>query len=76
MQWVEIFNDPFLFSLRPAASRDVRVGGVGMVFLGAFIARALIGTSAGVAGSLGILVGLRLVQVVWWALLRGAPAKK
>ena len=76
MQWVEIFNDPFLFALRPAASRDVRVGGVAMVFFGAFVARALSGTSAGVAGSLGVLVGFRLVQVVWWALLRAAPAKK
>jgi len=71
--WVELFNDPFLFALKPIASRDVRAAGVFGVFLGAFIARALIGTSCGVPGTLGILVGLRMVQMVSWLFI---PAVK
>ncbi|KAK1921177.1 hypothetical protein DB88DRAFT_499920 [Papiliotrema laurentii] len=73
--WVEIWNDPFLLKLGPAPSRDVRVAGVFMVFLGAFASRAFVGTRCGVPGSIGILVGLRLVQVVWWALVK-SPAPK
>ena len=75
-QWVEIFNDPFLLAPRPAASRDVRVGGVAMVFFGAFCCRAIVDTKASMGGSLGVLVGLRLLQMCWWASLRSAPAKK
>ena len=68
-QWVELFNDPMLFALKPVTSRDVRAAGVFGVFMGAFVARALIGTRAGIPGTLGILVGLRIVQMVSWLFL-------
>ncbi len=73
VQWVEIFNDPLLFALKPGTSRDIRASGVFGVFLGAFVARALLGTRCGSAGTLGVLAGFRLIQVVWWGLI---PAPK
>jgi len=47
-----------------------------MVFFGAFCCRAIVDTKASMGGSLGVLVGLRLLQMCWWASLRSAPAKK
>ena len=46
--------------------------GVLGVFLGAFFARAILQTHAGQAGCLGVLAGLRLIQMVWWGLLPDA----
>lgn len=74
--WVELFNDPLLLALRPAASRDIRLAGVGALFLGGFVARAIVATRAGQAGTQGVLVGLRLVQMGWWAMLRSPPPKE
>lgn len=71
-QWVELFNDPFLFSLKLAPSRDIRIMGVLGVFLGAFFARAILQSYAGQAGCLGTLAGLRLIQMVWWGLIPDA----
>jgi len=67
--WVEIFNDPSLFALR-SPSRDVRVAGVLGVFVGAFIARALLG-AIGSGGTIAILCAFRAVQAVWWGIIPG-----
>ena len=69
-------NDPFLFALRATPSRDERAGGIFLVFFGAFVARALIGTKCGVPGTLGVLAGFRLIQLIWWALLPSPEPKK
>lgn len=68
--WVEIFNDPSFFSIRYVDSRDKRIAGVFAVLLGAFSARALLGV-IGQGGTIGILVALRVVLGVWWALIPG-----
>lgn len=70
--WVEIFNDPALFAPRYVPSRDVRIGGVLGVLLGAFVARALLGV-IGQGGTVGVLCALRLVQAVWWGMIPSAP---
>ncbi|KAK4684390.1 hypothetical protein P7C73_g5788, partial [Tremellales sp. Uapishka_1] len=72
--WVEIMNDPFLFALKLAPSRDVRVLGVFGVVSGAFVSRALT-NRIHAAGALGVLVGLRLLQAVWWFLIPSPKAK-
>jgi hypothetical protein len=65
-QWVELFNDPLLGALRPVPSRDIRIGGILAVFLGAFFSRAIQQSSAGAEGAIGVLCALRLGQVFWW----------
>ncbi|ORX34487.1 hypothetical protein BD324DRAFT_583432 [Kockovaella imperatae] len=68
--WVELFNDPFLFAFRYAPSRDVRIGGILAVFVGAFCSRGLIATKCGMTGTLGIMIGLRGLQIVWFCFMR------
>ncbi|KAL1405362.1 hypothetical protein Q8F55_008993 [Vanrija albida] len=68
--WVEIFNDPSLFVIGLAPSRDVRVAGVLAVLVGAFTARALLAVAHS-SGTIGVLCGFRLIQVVWWAAIPG-----
>lgn len=68
--WVEIFNDPGLLRVARVPSRDVRVAGVLSVFVGAFVARALLGVAGG-GGTVGILCALRLLQAVWWGSIPG-----
>ncbi|ORX35134.1 hypothetical protein BD324DRAFT_582578 [Kockovaella imperatae] len=70
--WVELANDPLLYSLKPVTSRDVRAAGVFGVFFGAFVARALLGTRCGVPGTLGILVGFRIIQMFSWLFIPAA----
>ncbi|WVR03090.1 hypothetical protein IAU60_000079 [Kwoniella sp. DSM 27419] len=72
--WVEIFNDPNLFSFKFVKSRDVRVAGALALLFGGFISRALVDKIAQ-PGALGVLAGLRMVQVVWWYVLPDKPAK-
>lgn len=74
--WVELFNDPLLFSLKPVQSRDIRAMGVAAVFLGAFCSRAVLQSSAGQTGALGVLAGLRIIQTFWWWFIPSAPVKK
>ncbi|ORY23262.1 hypothetical protein BCR39DRAFT_549556 [Naematelia encephala] len=74
--WVEIFNDPLLLNFHPTASRDVRLAGVFCVFLGAFCARAILGSRCGMAGTIGVLAALRLCQLVWWLLTPSVLPKK
>lgn len=69
--WVEIFNDPSLFSLRYVDSREKRVAGVLAVLVGAFSARALLG-AIGQAGTIAILIAFRIVMGVWWVVIPGA----
>jgi len=73
--WVELFNDPLLFAPRAVPSRDIRAMGVFGVFMGAFFARAILATGCGQAGTIGVLTALRLIQMVWWAMV-GAPKAK
>ncbi|TXT04844.1 hypothetical protein VHUM_03927 [Vanrija humicola] len=68
--WIEIFNDPSLFYIGYAPTRDKRVAGVMAVLVGAFIARALLGV-AGSGGAIGVLCAFRLLQAVWWAAIPG-----
>lgn len=71
---MELINDPSLFSLRFTHSRDIRIAGVAMILLGAFVARAILG-SAGSAGSIGVMVAFRLIQMVWWGCIKGSAPK-
>jgi len=73
--WVELFNDPLLFALKGIPSRDIRALGVFGVFLGAFFSRAILATRCGQAGAIGVLAALRLIQMVWWAVVK-SPAPK
>lgn len=72
--WVEIFNDPLLFALKPVASRDIRIMGVIALFMGGFVSRALTNACGGAAGALGVLAALRLAQLVWWVVIPSPPA--
>lgn len=68
--WVEIFNDPLLLAFKGVPSRDVRVMGVLALFFGGFVSRAITnacGGETGAAGAIGVLVALRFVQMLWWA---------
>ncbi|EJT51813.1 hypothetical protein A1Q1_06951 [Trichosporon asahii var. asahii CBS 2479] len=69
--WVELFNDPQLLGLKPVPSRDIRMAGVFMLFLGGFVARALL-AQIGADGALGVLCGFRFLQLVWWAFIPSA----
>ncbi|ODN73717.1 hypothetical protein L202_07257 [Cryptococcus amylolentus CBS 6039] len=73
--WVEIFNDPFLFSFKYTPSRDIRIMGGLAVFLGAFVSRAILDASSS-AGVVGVLAGLRMVQLGWWFLIPDKEVKK
>ncbi|WWD22660.1 hypothetical protein CI109_107153 [Kwoniella shandongensis] len=73
--WVEIFNDPLLFSMRYTPSRDIRIAGGLSVLVGAFVSRAIL-DSIGSAGCLGVLCGFRMVQVVWWWFIPDKAIKK
>ncbi|TYJ53051.1 hypothetical protein B9479_006330 [Cryptococcus floricola] len=73
--WVEIFNDPLLFSFHYTPSRDIRIMGALAVFLGAFVARAILDASSS-AGVVGVLAGLRMVQLGWWFLIPDKVVEK
>jgi hypothetical protein len=68
-QLVELFGDPCLASPRRVPSRDIRFFGIMASFIGAFTARAIVQTTLGPAGTIGILCGLRLLLTMWWVLL-------
>lgn len=70
--WVEIFNDPLLFSMKRQRGRDTRILGVLYLVFGSFVARAIMGP-IGSAGALGVLCGFRLLQTVWWVLTPEVP---
>ncbi|KAG6813282.1 hypothetical protein H0H92_012437 [Tricholoma furcatifolium] len=69
--WVELVSDPRLFKLREKVkSRDHKLFAAVGLFLGAFIARALLG-KIGAAGALGIGVGLRILIAISWVFIGG-----
>lgn len=68
--WVELFCDPRLFRFNQRViSRDHRFLAVISLFLGAFVARAIL-YPLGTAGALGIGAGLRLLTTLSWAFVR------
>lgn len=69
--WVEIFNEPGLFNLGFVRSRDARIAGVLMIFVGAFVGRSFLGV-AGSGGALGVLAGLRALSAVGWMMIPAA----
>lgn len=69
--WVEIFNEPGLFTFGFVKSRDARIAGVLMIFVGAFVGRALLGV-IGSQGALGVLAGLRALSALGWAMVPAA----
>lgn len=75
IQWVELFNDPLLGAVRHVHSRDIRVAGVLAVFMGAFFSRAILQSSAGPEGAIGVLCALRFFQIFWWAYTPAVPLK-
>ncbi|WWC67328.1 uncharacterized protein I206_101236 [Kwoniella pini CBS 10737] len=72
--WVEIFNDPLLFSFKYTPSRDIRIAGGFAVFVGAFVSRAIL-DGGGQAAALGALAGFRMIQVIWWFFIPDKPVK-
>jgi hypothetical protein len=74
-QWVELFNDPLLGSVRHVHSRDVRIAGILAVFFGAFFSRAIHQSPAGPVGAMGVLCALRFGQIWWWVFTPAVPVK-
>jgi hypothetical protein len=71
--WCELFTDPQLFNFRKTVlSRDLKVLEAVVLFLGGFIARAIL-DQIGAAGALGVGTGLRLLVTFSWLFV---PAKK
>ncbi|WVF68413.1 hypothetical protein IAT40_003178 [Kwoniella sp. CBS 6097] len=70
--WIDIFNDPFLFALRPVRTRDLRFAGAIALMFGAFVSRAILGV-IGSAPTIAVVIGFRAIQLVWWNLLPDAP---
>ncbi|KAJ6616491.1 hypothetical protein B0H10DRAFT_1799484 [Mycena sp. CBHHK59/15] len=64
--WVELVSDPGLFKLRNRiASRDYKIVALIALFIGAILARLVMGT-IGAAGALGFAAFIRyLVAIVW-----------
>ena len=69
--WVELMSDPRLFKLRDrVASRDHKTLAAFGLFLGGFVARALVG-KIGAAAALGIGVGFRIIIAFSWIFVPG-----
>ena len=69
--WVELMSDPRLFKLRDrVASRDHKSLAALALFVGGFIARALLG-KIGAAGTLGIGAGFRILIAISWIFVGG-----
>ena len=74
--WVELMSDPRLFKLRDrVASRDHKSLAAFALFVGGFIARALVG-KIGAAGTLGIGAGLRILIAVSWMFVGGKSTSR
>ncbi|CEQ39366.1 SPOSA6832_00891 [Sporobolomyces salmonicolor] len=66
--WVELVNDPKLFALKLAKSRDHRIIGVFSVFLGGMCSAAIVFASNS-ATALGVAAGLRIISMLSWLLV-------
>ena len=68
--------DPKLFKLnRRVISRDHKIIGVSVLFLGGFAGRAIL-DKIGSAGALGVGTGIRVLVALWWLFVPAKPAKK
>lgn len=69
--WIELVSDPGLFKLRQkVASRDHKVMAAASLFVGAFCGMVLVG-KIGVAGTLGVAVGVRVLIATSWIFVGG-----
>ncbi|WWD20190.1 hypothetical protein CI109_104666 [Kwoniella shandongensis] len=73
--WVDIFNDPFLFALKPIRTRDVRLLGAFALIFGACVARSIL-VLIGSPGTIGVVIGFRAIQCVWWFYLPDEPYRE
>ncbi|KAG6828223.1 hypothetical protein H0H92_008756 [Tricholoma furcatifolium] len=74
--WVELVSDPRLFKLRERVkSRDHKLLAAGGLFIGAFVARALLQT-IGSPATLGIGVGFRILIAISWVFIGGKSVPK
>ncbi|KAF7338711.1 Aldedh domain-containing protein [Mycena sanguinolenta] len=73
--WVELFTDPRLFKIREKVkTRDHKLIAAAALFLGAFVARALLATRIGAAGALAVGAGIRVLISLAWIVTPGKPA--
>lgn len=72
LQWIDLFNDPFLFSIKHIRTRDVRALGCFALVLGAVISRAILG-AIGQASTIAVVIGFRAILAAWWFWLPNAP---
>ncbi|KAF9526060.1 hypothetical protein CPB83DRAFT_770960 [Crepidotus variabilis] len=70
--WVELFNDLNLFKIGRVKGRDHRIIGAFCLFLGAFISRALL-YEIGSAGTIGVGVGIKLINTFFWLWMPAKP---
>lgn len=71
--WCELIADPKLFDIRRMViTRDHKLIAVVALFLGGFVSRAILQTSVGSAGTLGIGCGMRVLIAIGWLFV---PAK-
>ncbi|ADV22442.1 hypothetical protein I305_02901 [Cryptococcus gattii E566] len=70
--WIDLFNDPFLFSIKHIHTRDVRALGCFALVLGAVISRAILG-AIGQASTIAVVIGFRAILAAWWFWLPNAP---
>ncbi|GAA5870976.1 hypothetical protein JCM1840_002743 [Sporobolomyces johnsonii] len=66
--WVELVNDPKLFALKLAKSRDHRIIAVFSVFLGGMCSAGIVFASNS-ATALGVAAGLRIISMLSWLLV-------
>jgi len=73
--WVELVTDPRLFKIREKVkTRDHKLIAAVALFFGAFVGRALLATSLGAAGALGVGAGIRFLIALAWIVIPGKPA--
>ena len=74
--WCELMADPKLFNIRQKIiSRDHKILGIFVLFLGGFCGRAII-DAAGSPATLGVGTGMRVLIALWWLFVPAKPAKK
>jgi len=75
--WVELVTDPRLFNIRQKViTRDHKLIAAVALFGGAFVARAILATSIGAAGALGVGAGVRVLIALAWIVIPGKPVTR